>query len=305
MLLASINLGDNIMAATDSTQATSLLHIYRVTEYALSQPGDDNTRPTLTSIMNLINDIPTTTGTQNILPVGYVSQYGTGADEHNNDCGAAAGAMLVRAYTGITATPNDFYNKSGLTGDVFLSATQIVKILQEYGVSTQWRTSLNITDLYQALVDVKPVIVLLKYGVIRDAMKTESEFAGPHFMTVIGMDIASVIVHDPLWRGEGGKAMAIPMAVFKKAWIDVGHDTAYPNPERGAIIPKIAIGTSMKQVRVTAYALNIRSGPGVSNPSLGFLKKDDIVTVYEIRSGWGRIDSEQQRWISLAYTQAV
>ena len=46
--------------------------------------------------------------------------------------------------------------------------------------------------------------------------------------------------------------------------------------------------------RVTAYSLNIRSGPGSSAPIVGSLKSGDLVTVYETVRDWCRIGDN--RW---------
>jgi len=59
--------------------------------------------------------------------------------------------------------------------------------------------------------------------------------------------------------------------------------------------------------RVTAWLLRIRSGPGLTYDTVGLLRRDDVVTVYEVRTGdgleWGRIGSN--RWIALAYTEPI
>ena len=47
--------------------------------------------------------------------------------------------------------------------------------------------------------------------------------------------------------------------------------------------------------RVTAYSLNIRSGPGSSAPVVGSLKVGDLVTVYETLGDWCRIGDN--RWV--------
>ena len=57
--------------------------------------------------------------------------------------------------------------------------------------------------------------------------------------------------------------------------------------------------------RVTVWLLRVRSGPGLGYDTVGLVRKGDVVTVYETRTGdgleWGRIGD--QRWIALAYTE--
>lgn len=47
-----------------------------------------------------------------------------------------------------------------------------------------------------------------------------------------------------------------------------------------------------------AYTLYKRSGPSTSFPTVGHLKKRDIVDVYEVENGWYRIDPVKQVWCS-------
>ncbi len=57
--------------------------------------------------------------------------------------------------------------------------------------------------------------------------------------------------------------------------------------------------------RVTVWLLRVRSGPGLKYDTVGMLRKNDLITVYETRAGdgleWGRIGD--QRWVALAYTE--
>lgn len=53
---------------------------------------------------------------------------------------------------------------------------------------------------------------------------------------------------------------------------------------------------------VTATALNVRSGPGMVYPKVRILTHGTRVTVYEIKSGWARIESGQ--WVSAGYLKA-
>jgi len=51
--------------------------------------------------------------------------------------------------------------------------------------------------------------------------------------------------------------------------------------------------------RVTAYSLNVRSGPGSSAPIVGSLKVGDLVTVYETVGDWCRIG--ENKWAHSGY----
>ncbi len=49
--------------------------------------------------------------------------------------------------------------------------------------------------------------------------------------------------------------------------------------------------------KVTAYALNVRKGPGLNYDPIGHRLAGDIVEVYETSNGWARIGEGQ--WVSL------
>lgn len=63
----------------------------------------------------------------------------------------------------------------------------------------------------------------------------------------------------------------------------------------------ISVGgqSAIKKVRVTATALNIRSGPGTNYSIVGCIRDKGTYTVDQISNGWGHISSG---WISLSYT---
>jgi uncharacterized protein YvpB len=239
-----------------------------------------------------------------LLPVPYVSQLGSGADAHSNDCGAASAVMLLRAYLNLTMTPDDFYTKFAISGDPFLSVTQITNAMSSLGLLTDFKATLSLQDIFAALAAGKPSIVLLRYKVLKDAGLTEKSFEGPHFAVVVGMDIKNIYLHDPLYTDPNvGNAHPYPLNIFWQAWKEVATNP-FPNPERSAIIPVNGIGFGLsRKVRVTIATLNVRSGPNTTYAVVGVLKKDQIVDVSREISGWGEV--EPNKWISLSYTVAV
>jgi uncharacterized protein YraI len=52
------------------------------------------------------------------------------------------------------------------------------------------------------------------------------------------------------------------------------------------------------QAKCIVSALYIRSGPGTSYSTIGYLQKDDVVSVYEEKDDWFRIKSGEQEWCS-------
>lgn len=240
-----------------------------------------------------------------LLPVPYVSQPGIGADGHHNDCGAASAIMLLGAYFNVKMTPDEFYAKFGIPGDPFLSVVQLRDALGSLGLLTDFRASLTVQDLFDALAAGKPVLVQLRYKVLEEAGLTEKTFEGPQFAVVVGMDVKNIYVHDPLYTNPAdGNAHAYPHDVFWKAWKEVANDTKLSGPERGAIIPTAGIGFRLvRKVRVNQMSLNVRSGPEVNFPVIGLAKKGEVFDVTREMRGWGEIG--ENRWFALAYTIQV
>jgi hypothetical protein len=239
-----------------------------------------------------------------LLSVPYRSQLGSGADKYSNDCGAAAGSMLVEAFTGTNISVTKFYERTGLRSDQYLSATQIIKVLDQLGVPCRWIKNLDLHELFDHLYDNRPVIALINYQVVRQAVKTERSFSGPHFAPVVGMDTKYVYIHDPLWTGTGGQGLAVPIRTFRAAWEATPGNSGI---SYAAIVPSIALGDKTSdpfRVRVTAYILNVRKGPGTNHPLNGNgLLYREVVTVVETQGDWGRIGP--QHWIHLGYTEKL
>ena len=241
-----------------------------------------------------------------LLPVPYVSQLGEGAEAHKNDCGAACSAMLLRAYVNSTLTPDEFYTTFNITGDPYLSVLTMRNAMGKLGVLTNYKVGLTMADLFNTFATGKPAIVLIRYKVLEDAGLTEKHFEGPHFAVGVGMDSKYVYLHDPLYTNPSdGEAHPYPLDLFWKAWVDVANDPKFPNPARAAITPAVGLGYPMerKVMIVNTYTLNVRSGPGLGNPTVGKLKAKDIVTITREVNGWGEVGESQ--WILLKYSKPV
>ena len=237
-----------------------------------------------------------------LLPVPYVTQLGTGAEAHKNDCGAACAVMLLRAYTDTTMTPDQFYTTFNIQGDPYLSVPTLRNALGKLGVMTTFKGALTMADLFNTFATGKPAILLIRYKTLEDAGLTEKHYEGPHFAVAVGMDTKNVYLHDPLYTNvSDGEAHPYPLDIFWKSWKDVAADSRFPNPERSAIIPIVGLGYRMERpVVVTIPTLNVRIGPGLGNKIVGTVKKGQVLKVIREVNGWGEIDVD--RWIYLSYT---
>lgn len=240
-----------------------------------------------------------------LLSVPYISQLGTGADAHANDCGAACAAMLLSAYQKSSITPNEFYTRFNIAGDPYLSVTQIRNAMNNLGLMSDFRAGMSIPDLFNLVATGKPAIVLIRYKVLYEAGLTEKSFEGPHFAVVVGLDPKFIYLHDPLYTDALiGEAHPYPLEVFWQAWKAVAANPTFPNPERSAIIPVTGIGFQVNRVvRVHAPSLNVRSAPALTASVVGSVKKGDMLSISREINGWGEIGTD--RWIKLSYTVAA
>lgn len=109
----------------------------------------------------------------------------------------------------------------------------------------------------------------------------------------------------------------IPEWVFEKEKLylrkDNGDDTyvfstlqtgAVTGTTNGYMIIKHVPKELPYMVKITAAALNVRSGPGASYQIKTQVKKNQIYTIVEEQNGWGRLKSGAG-WISLSYVKKV
>ena len=230
----------------------------------------------------------------NLLPVPYISQSGAGADQFTHDSGAAAGAMLIRAYTGKSITPNDFFNQTGQHTDYPLSFAQIMTVMSANGVVMEIRYSLKLSDLALVLATGRPAILFVNHDVLQLAGLTSESFKGPHYLVAVGLDVRQVYIHDPLRADESGKGQAIPWGTFYQVW-----SQALSSP-RAALVPRQQL---IRRVRVTAATLNVYTDPNATAASVATAHTEDVFDVTEQRNGWGKVGDG--KWINLSSTADI
>lgn len=121
-----------------------------------------------------------------ILPVPHVPQYGTGANRYTNDCGAAAGCSLLRAYRNDYITVDQLYSESGATvaGMHFLWHTK--PVLERHGLQTIWRMRVSEEEQRGWIFERRPYISVVWNGRMW------------HSIVVVGSNIPYVYIQDPL-----------------------------------------------------------------------------------------------------------
>lgn len=240
-----------------------------------------------------------------LLPVTYYSQLGAGADANHNDCGAAAGLMVLRAYNKtLEMTVDQFYiaaNPAGQNAPLWVG--QVRAVLSANAIATEYKVAFDESMLFNCLRQHKPVIALFKYGTLVDKGLTQFlNFKGAHFAVIIGMDAKYVYVHDPYSTDKKGEARAFPIDIFWQAWKDAVKDS---NPDRAGFYPTLGIGEvsvvipeGLYKIKITCNAQRIRSGPGENfEPPIDLAYRNAVLNVYEEKGTWGRVGAG--RWIYL------
>lgn len=90
-----------------------------------------------------------------------------------------------------------------------------------------------------------------------------------------------------------------------------GDDVVFSTLKTGAItgvankqyFSKVGAAFVAYKVQVTAYALNVRSGPGTNYAINTVIRDQGVYAIVEEKNGWGKLASGG--WISLAYTKKV
>jgi hypothetical protein len=204
---------------------------------------------------------------------------------------------------GVAKTPTiaDVYKATGVVGDKYTTGGQLIKAASKWGLAMSGKY-FSLETLRQELDSGRGIIPLIHYGTFSSLGKTESPFRGPHFLVISGYDQSSVIVHDPLWRGIGGRFKAWPNDIFYSAWEQSKLDK---NPAFWGLITANATYTKLPPGTPSAPAIPIFQNPNVwgtgivltsalrlrhhpiDGQTILYLKAGDTVDILEPkRDGW-------------------
>lgn len=84
-------------------------------------------------------------------------------------------------------------------------------------------------------------------------------------------------------------------------WVLLKYVSKSSSPSTPSVPNNSGDYVNMK-VRVTAYDLNVRQGPGTNYAKAGLLSNGAVVTILEVRGNWGRFSDG---WISLSYVSPL
>ena len=251
------------------------------------------------------------------LSVPYVGQVGDGANGHGNDCGPASAAMVIKFAGADCPTVDELFDEVQPAGDAYTSFGDLAKLQDARGIDVDYAQGVSNGELYEFLTRGMPLIALIRYGAL--ASIRPNKFTGSHFVVVIGIDLDTVYIHDPLNTPTSGEGIVVPLAMWEDAW----GNPADGNPQRSLLIPSKP--SASVAVRVIfpkdKNGCNVRSVPGDATDKTKlyavqfdptFTKSTSRMQVYEAKvldrsydRNWGRIHPSQQWWVCLDYTITI
>lgn len=186
--------------------------------------------PLLDDSSNWVRIYRTKATTSGVLPVPYYPQTDNFRDAQRT-CNSSSCAMCLEYFKPGTlqgAKGDDAYiRKVFAVGDTTNHDVQ-TKVLQDYGVRSEFRYNLGFADLDRELSAGRPVVI----GILHRG--TLASPTGGHMLPVIGKspDGKSYIVNDPygdLMSGyttpvNKGKGAVYPVEVLKYRWLENGKD---------------------------------------------------------------------------------
>lgn len=197
------------------------------------------------------------------LSVPYLSQWDQTAVLSNNDCGAAAVAMILNYY-GENLTVDQVQQKTGSSGGL-VTIEQLQKAITACGYSSEVYTGQTFDNLKNFLTRGLPVVALVHYGSLTSTQ--DKQFKGGHFFDVVGYrSDNSVYVNDPNFKDalrKDGDHHVYTFQEFMAAWGSCNQD-GNPNNTLVVISKKVVDQTIPLRVRITPdVGLYLRSQPTI------------------------------------------
>jgi hypothetical protein len=174
----------------------------------------------------------------------YLSQVnGPGAGNFVNDCGPACVAMLIHGLGVASKKPSiaDVFRATGADAAAFTNGGQLKKAAAVWGVTLTPRFW-GLDSMRASILSGRPLIALVHYGAFSSLGRTQSSFKGGHFLLVVGFDQNRVLVHDPLWRDQGGRYLSWEESIFYNAWEQAKLD--FSNPSFWGLVAEQVYATS-------------------------------------------------------------
>lgn len=158
------------------------------------------------------------------LTVQWVGQNTARADDDytNNDCGAAALAMLVKR------SVDDVSIATGKPrGYKLLSFDDLIRAASMFGLRLQ-HVSLALAEICAEIDRGHAVIVLVNYQSLPTPCRYDGRYNGGHYLLVVGYDEQYITYHDPYWPDEArGSYRLLTRDEFLRAYTTVAPGNQY------------------------------------------------------------------------------
>ena len=195
---------------------------------------------------------------------------------------------------------NNHWNKSGLTkcvhafiGTLESGAVATVQTLpwtmRAWGCGAGYKGSYNNSHIQFEICEDALVDRAYFDKVFKEAVELCA-----HLCAEYGLPVDSIVSHAESYRAGYGSNHSDPEHWFKRFGLTMLDF-------RAAVAKELQRGFL---VRVSATALNIRSGPGVSYKIVDTIKNGGVYTIVATCDGWGKLKSGVG-WVNLKYTTHV
>ena len=236
-----------------------------------------------------------------------VSQIGTGANDHHNDCGLACCSMDTLAAKDIFVQVDEWYKMDGWgapSTDIGTTAYQLQRALALFDIRSKTGSLLTIENIKNYINGALPIIPLVDYGVLSNAGLTYYKGNFLHWFVVMGYDNDNIIALDPYRPYEVGLKIKIPNSIFLSSYR--GSYLALVDSIEGGTSPVAHNGT------VITASLNVRkTAPvnGVLGNKVGALTLSNRVTIDRntiTSDNWGNVTASNNAtnpigWVSMDY----
>lgn len=246
------------------------------------------------------------------LPLTFASQVKPGALLFNNDCLAAAEKTLASGYNLATDMAVDDIYKSirgagGASGNIPLWAPWAQLHMAQLGLLCNWKAGLNLNDVFNLLVEEKPILALIHYApIVERGYSQFKDFTGGHFVVIAGIDIKNLAIFDP-YRDDVDGPVEIPHTVFMVAWEQATLDE---NSPCGGLIPSVGLrdlsggtpapashtGTAYRMKAVVKNSVNLRESPYGKIIGSVWRVTDPIVYVDRVDGNYGHL-ADNSGWV--------
>lgn len=158
------------------------------------------------------------------------------------------------------------------------------------------------------------IIQLKKYGSIKN-IKTKTEADCSSLVRACIMDAAGIDVGNFNTANEKNKLIVSGIfyeVKFKsKDELRLGDILVTKTKGHTVIVTDAPKNTSIINTRpiysakVKAFTLHVRNGAGKNNKHLRYIHMGDLLSIYEEKNGWGRINSNKNEWVSLSWVKKI